>query len=377
MDVTETIYKSLQKHLDNQAVGYPATKSGVEIRLLKRFFNPDEARLAMHMTYKPASFEDICQSASTSGIPAESVQALLKNMVKAGVINVARKESGTWYRLLPLIIGIAEAQLKNMTPEMVSDLEEYMHGKAFGLSQISTELPQLRFIPVEKSISIQNSISTHDQVAELIKSSEGPFAVLECFCRKMADIKGEPCKKTSRREICLALGDSARSNIESGNGRTISRDEALQLAKLNESEGLVFEVSNTQNVEVICSCCGCCCGPLKVQKMLPRPLDFSATNFYASVDKAACSACGICVERCQVNAVTIDDRADTALVDLNRCLGCGNCVVTCPTGAVSLVKKQAETVPPRDMDELYDTIMAKKKGPFGRMKLIFKLISKR
>jgi electron transport complex protein RnfB len=39
----EAIYKDLQKHLNKQPVGYPATKSSVEIRLLKRFFNPEEA----------------------------------------------------------------------------------------------------------------------------------------------------------------------------------------------------------------------------------------------------------------------------------------------------------------------------------------------
>jgi electron transport complex protein RnfB len=30
----EGIYRDLQKHLNKQAIGYPATKSGVEIRLL-------------------------------------------------------------------------------------------------------------------------------------------------------------------------------------------------------------------------------------------------------------------------------------------------------------------------------------------------------
>jgi len=45
----EKTYKALQKHLDKQPVGYPATFSGVERRILKAMFSIDEARLAMHM----------------------------------------------------------------------------------------------------------------------------------------------------------------------------------------------------------------------------------------------------------------------------------------------------------------------------------------
>jgi H+/Na+-translocating ferredoxin:NAD+ oxidoreductase subunit B len=377
MDTTERIYRSLQKHLDNQAVGYPATKSGVEVRLLKRFFTPDEARLAMHMTYKPASFEHICQSARASEISPESVQRMLRNMAMNGVINMVQKEKGTHYCLMPLIIGMAEGQLKRMGPELINEFKEYMSGKAFGLSQLATELPQLRFIPVGKSISAENRVSTYDQVTDLINGSKGPFAILECFCRKMADMKGQPCKKTSRREVCLAIGDNARNSIANGNGRGISREEALEITRMNEADGLVFETSNTQNIEVICSCCGCCCGPLAAQKMLPKPLDFAASNYQVWSDATTCSGCGTCVERCQVNAVTIDDGTHTAVVNLDRCLGCGNCVVTCPTGAMKLMKKQTETVPPRDMEALYDTIMANKKGPFGKMKLVLKLMLKR
>ena len=38
MSVEEKVYRDLQKHLDKQAVGFPATKSGVELRILKHLF---------------------------------------------------------------------------------------------------------------------------------------------------------------------------------------------------------------------------------------------------------------------------------------------------------------------------------------------------
>ena len=37
------VYEKLAKHLDNLPAGYPSTESGVEMRILKRLFSPEEA----------------------------------------------------------------------------------------------------------------------------------------------------------------------------------------------------------------------------------------------------------------------------------------------------------------------------------------------
>jgi len=47
MTLDETIiYKELKEHLDSFPIGYPSTKSGVEMDLLKYFFTTEEARIA-------------------------------------------------------------------------------------------------------------------------------------------------------------------------------------------------------------------------------------------------------------------------------------------------------------------------------------------
>lgn len=374
MDQTEQIYRKLQQHLDKQAVGYPATRSGAEIRLLKRFFSPEEARLAMHLTYKPNSIERIKELAQDSEISSDRVESLLNNMVKNEVIGLVEKEGTRYFCTIPFIVGMFEGQLKRLTPEFLSDVGQYTNDKAFGLAFLSTELPQMRTIPVGKSISVEHQVATYDHIIDIINGSDGPFAILECICRKMAGLKGNPCQKTSRQETCMAIGDMAKNVIRNASGRAISREEALEIARMNEADGLVFQPSNTQKVEFICSCCGCCCGMLRLQKMLPKPVDFWATNYCASVNAGICTGCGICVERCQVNAVTVDDRTGKASINLNRCIGCGNCVSTCPTASMSLLKKEKETVPPQDSEELYDVIMTNKKGTLGKIKLAKKLL---
>lgn len=374
MDKAEQIYRNLQQHLDKQAVGYPATKSGAEIRILKRFFSPEEARLAMHLTYKPSPIEHIYELAKGSGLSFSAVENMLDNMAKNGVIGLVEKEGTRHFCTIPFVVGMFEGQLKRLTPEFLSDVEQYTTDKAFGLSFLSTELPQMRTIPVGRSIPVEHHVTTYDHIVDIINGTGGPFAILECICRKMAGMKGNPCKKTSRQETCTAFGDIAKNVIQNGSGRAIGREEALEIARMNEADGLIFQPSNTRKVDFVCACCGCCCGMLRVHKMLPKPVDFWATNYYASVNAETCSGCGTCVERCQVNAVTVDDRAVASFVNLNRCIGCGNCVVTCPTGAMSLLKKEKEIVPPQDLEGLYDVIKANKKGTLGRIKLAMKLM---
>jgi len=52
VDSKDQVYVNLQKHLDNQAVGFPATRSGVEIKILKHIFTPEEAEITSYLSYK-------------------------------------------------------------------------------------------------------------------------------------------------------------------------------------------------------------------------------------------------------------------------------------------------------------------------------------
>jgi electron transport complex protein RnfB len=246
------------------------------------------------------------------------------------------KENTDYYFTLPFIVGMYEWQLNRLTPEFLADVAEYASDKAFGLEFLSTKLPQMRTIPVEKSIRVEHHVTTCDNLKEIINVTEGPIGILECICRKAAGLRGKPCQKTARLETCMVFGDWAREAIKMGISRPISQAEALEIARQNEADGLVLQPSNNQKVEFICACCGCCCGMLGIQKMLPRPVDFWAANYYAVVNAEACNGCGTCVKRCQVNAVKIDAKAGIARINLDRCIGCGNCVTSCPSGALSL-----------------------------------------
>lgn len=374
MEQNEQVYIKLQKHLDKQVVGFPATRSGVEIKILKHIFTPEEAEIACCLNYKLEPLKTIFNRAGHRVDSPEKLERCLDRIQEKGGIESKIKHGKMHYCNAPLIVGMYEYQLNRLTPEFIKDINEYTSGKDFGIEFLSTKLPQMRTIPVAKSIHPHHNVSTFDEVATLIQQAEGPFVIYECICRKKKSMEGKPCKKTDRQETCLAIGSMARMELQIGAGREITRDEAMSIIEKNQKQGLVLQPSNTQKAEFICSCCGCCCGMLRTHKILPKPLDFWASNFYAKVNRDTCEGCGACEKRCQVAAIRVAGKKQPAAVNLDRCLGCGVCVPSCPTQSITLVKKPREVRPPQTREDLNEIIMAGKKGRLGKLKLKGKLI---
>jgi Pyruvate/2-oxoacid:ferredoxin oxidoreductase delta subunit len=374
MQQNDQVYVKLQKHLDRQAVGFPATRSGAEIKVLKHIFTPQEAELACCLSYRFEPLEIIFERAGHLVDDPEMLQACLEGIQKKGGIESKIKNGKMFYCTAPLVVGIYEYQLERLTPEFIKDFSEYTSSINFGIEFLSTKLPQMRTIPVSKSIHPQHQVSTFDEVTLLLEQAQAPFAIFECICRKKKSLLGGTCTKTERKETCMAIGAMGRMALSSGMGREITRDEAVSILEHNQKEGLVLQPSNTQKAEFICSCCGCCCGMLGIYQSLPKPLEFWASNFQAAVDRDTCIGCVACAKSCQVSAVSVPGKKQPALVNLDRCLGCGVCVPTCPTESITLVKKPGQLKPPATREELYDIIMAGKKGRLGKLKLTGKLI---
>jgi Fe-S-cluster-containing hydrogenase component 2 len=159
--------------------------------------------------------------------------------------------------------------------------------------------------------------------------------VADYICRKERRLVGEGCDKPM--ETCLGMGSAADLYIRHGLGREISQDEALQILEVANQAGLVLQPGNAVEANFICCCCGDCCGVLRNVKRHPQPASVVSSGYYASSDPQVCSACGDCVDRCQMEAVSVDN--GYAVVDLQRCIGCGLCVTTCTTGAMHLQRK--------------------------------------
>lgn len=368
----DTIHRSLQQHLDKQAVGFPSVKSGADIRLLRRLFTPEEARLALHLSYRPAPTVRIAQDAAADWT-GEQVQSLLESMLQKGAIGWKRRDGVDHWYVMPMVVGIYECQDGAPSPEFLKDADAYMRTLAFGKSFLAVKPSQMRTIPVNRSVPVEHRVATYDQAREVLREAKGPFVVLPCICRKSQALRGKPCAKVAREETCLAFGDMAAMVLRRKHGREIAREEVLAILEANQEDGLVLQPANARKPEFICSCCGCCCGMLSIQKRLPHPSDFWSSSYRAEVSADACAQCGTCVSRCQVNAIALSGPGGEAVVNPDRCIGCGLCVTTCPAEAVRLVGKEAATAPPEDEEALCDEIMANKKGPLRQVQMLAKV----
>jgi len=358
------IYRQLQLHLDKQPVGYPKTLSGVELKVLKHIFSPEEAELALLLDYRfrPAGY--VMEQLNNPGLTEDELGKKLIDLAKKGGVGYREKDGVDNFALLPLIVGMYEGYLEKLSPEFLKDFRKYSNSLPFGISFLKTNRVQMRTIPVEESVSPENNVSTFDEVMYLLQKSEGPFVAVNCICRKAAKIKGEPCKATDREETCMVVNELAKGVIKAGVGTPINKDEAIALIRKNTDEGLILQPSNTKDIDFICSCCGCCCGMIGVHKKLLNPAEYWPTNFFAIIDYTTCNGCGVCSRICQTEAIKFKKnkgKQNSVKVNLKKCLGCGNCVVACKFEGIHLKKKAVEKIPPKNHDDLYGTIMQKKK----------------
>ncbi len=364
-------YKRLQKHLDKMPVGFPATRSGVELRILKSLFTPEQARIAACLTHRFEPAEAICQRAAEKGLAgSEDCRAALDEMARKGGI-FKKKVNGLWhYALVPFVIGMFEFQLNRLTRQLYEDTARYFR-EGFALSYLSTPRPQMRVIPVEQSIDETQHIATYDEIRKIIEDAGDRIGVAECICRKGKDLADDPCRATDRRELCFGFRDYFDTYHREGWLRKVDKAEALEILARSEAEGLVLQATNEQHPQAICACCGCCCGILGTLQNVPNRADFAAGNYRAQIDETACVGCGLCADRCHMDAILLRDKK--AVVESKKCIGCGVCVPACNTGALTLMPKPEPVVPPETTEDLYAAIEAETK-PWDKVKTAFNIL---
>ena len=356
----DDIYRELQRHLDGLPVGFPQTESGVEIRILKHLFTPEEAALAKHLSLIPEPLSRIhARAQSETGLSLREMEAALDEMVRKGTILSRAEGSEKCYGNAMLVVGMYELQVDRLTKEFAHDMLQYLD-EAFGQELFRSRVPQLRTIPVNKSIAHERRVSTYDDIRQIIDGVQGQIAVANCVCRQSRDVLGTGCKHTILRETCLIFGAMAQQHLDIGSARRITKQEALEILGKAEEAALVLQPENVQRPHYICCCCGDCCGFLTTLKRFPHPVEFCVSDYQANIDTERCNACEACVDRCRMEAITVAE--GTARISAERCIGCGNCAASCSVHAIRLENKDEETVPPSGTKALYLNIMAKKAG---------------
>jgi NAD-dependent dihydropyrimidine dehydrogenase PreA subunit len=343
--MSEEIYRNLAKVLDTLPNGFPPTDSGVEIRLLKRIFRPEDADLFCDLRLE---FETARQISKRTGRPLEGMEEHLSDMRGRGQIFGVAFGGVKMFKMVPWAFGIYEFQRPHMDRELAEMCEEF--GKVYG-ELFFTKKPQLmQVIPIEKEIPNKQEALSYEQVSNIIENSQS-CAVFDCICKKEKRLLDDGCDKPL--EICTAYAPIPGVFDDADRYRAISKADAYGVLDKAEDAGLVHLTWNVESGHFfICNCCGCCCGVLKaINELGINASDVINSYYFAKINPDECDACGTCKdERCQVNAIQEED--DVYKIIREKCIGCGLCVTTCPTEAISLVRKQPEEIVPPPKDEM-------------------------
>jgi len=365
-------------HIILKAGILPTPVNNTLIKILKTQLVEDE--LEFIDAFKRKTSQTMDQLKRTSKLPEAQILSFVKRLAKKGFIfNQPNSKGVMVYRLMPLLmVGAFEylymkkiehnevdKKLAKMFSDYFEETRDFIQANYDQILPVFENMAPIdRTVPIlaktiqgdQISLSIneelevpEESIVLTQKVEELIEKFDD-ISVGHCFCRHHRDLLGKPCKHTDLRENCFTFGKSARYVAEQGFGRLVSKEEALDIMKKSEDDGLVHKAfhphSDIKKVETsICNCCKDCCGTLEWWRMGIVAL-INSTNYLSQVNPDLCSGCGTCVEKCPVDAIELND-SNIAEVNAEYCIGCGVCAHFCPENAIILLEGMRKVyVPP-------------------------------
>ncbi len=225
-----------------------------------------------------------------------------------------------YYWLPPFVPGSAEYM--NMREENIEkhpELPIFFDRMAFlPLEKVTHMVPPggagigMHVIPVEKAISMQNETMDIEHISYWLKKYEGHIGVSMCSCRYGMKTLDEGAAD-DYRDWCMGVGDMADYCRETGKGRDITYEEAMQILKNAEDNGYVHQVTNIDGEGKIFAICNCnvnVCHALRTSQLFNTP-NMSRSAYVARVDSKNCVACGRCVEYCPAGAVKLGQKLCT------------------------------------------------------------------
>jgi NAD-dependent dihydropyrimidine dehydrogenase PreA subunit/DNA-binding MarR family transcriptional regulator len=309
-------------------------------KIFEELIDENEAKVLLAAA-PPATTEEIAEK---GGIEAGDIEAMIDALFNKGLLFKSKKPEGTKYyrvRTVPQMHD-ATALYSEVSKKTLDLWKKYMATEwpAY-MKTIESVLPQpvMRIIPVNAKIDAQSQVLAFDDVKDSIESARS-LAVTKCSCRVIDGACGKDL------EVCIQFDKAADYALERGTGRKLEKDEAIEMLKRCEEEGLVHVGDNRRTVgHVICNCCSdCCMNWPSVRGGLGKFV--LPSRFQALADSELCSSCETCLERCYFDAIRMEGENDTVVVDSEKCMGCGLCLVTCPDEALSLKEVRPEDFVP-------------------------------
>lgn len=283
-----------------------------EYMILEPVVTDEMAEVALCMNIRKKT--NAAELAPLCGKSVEKTEKLLWDLAVAGVcfVNTINGVDTYWYDTW--VPGIMEMMVNNKEnvnkyPQIAEAFEAYgrVRGpKTTGAFPVGVGL--MRVIPIEQSIDGETRRASYEEISKYLNEND-IFTVSDCSCRTARKAMGEGCGHLAE-DICIQMGHAAEYYIRTGRGKQITREEAFEIIKKAEENGLMHQIPNLDGsgkTHAICNCCGCSCLSLRTAGMF-KNVDMVRSNYVSSIDKEKCVACGECVVNCPVNALQLGQK---------------------------------------------------------------------
>lgn len=313
---------------------------------------PEEADFLSRFPFRPHTLQQLSQRL---GISVDQLMATIEPLKRKGLIMEVEGKSGIRYSLTDPIFsfyrmpgwkGEDDEFNRKLSPKLNRYYIEHL-----GADFMGQNTKGLRALPIAGTLADTRTILPYEDVLNFIEQVDF-HSVSTCACRHRHNL--DPMFNICRHDTtnCLHFGKLGRYIVKHGMGKQIEKVEALEILKNAADAGLVHGISNhKQGMDTICNCCSCCCLFLEIIKIdPPNPRGHQRSNYVVSHNAITCKACGLCVQRCPMDALKIvesqttyalkeERRQKKIISNPRKCMGCGVCVHKCPTQSLKLVRR--------------------------------------
>ncbi|PKM69643.1 MAG: (Fe-S)-binding protein [Firmicutes bacterium HGW-Firmicutes-19] len=343
-------YDKLVERLNRFPQGAPPSET--LYKLLSVLFSKEEAQFVSVLPVQAFTAQIASKRAKK---PMEECEALLDGLASRAILLDWVKDGVRYYILPPPMAGWIEFSMMRIREDIDQHslgqlLYQYMNVEEDFVRDLffGSDTKIVRAFANEEALRSSMSkdnimeILDHERATHVINSSQH-IGIGVCYCRHKMEHVGKDCD--APKEICMTFGNVADSLIRAGYARKVEKKECLDLLEVAYQHNLVQIGENSQNsVSFICNCCGCCCEALLAAKKFGTSATIATTSFLPQVNHDKCTACGVCVDVCPMDALSFVD--GRLILDEDMCLGCGVCVRNCAFEALTLIEKKTRMITP-------------------------------
>jgi electron transport complex protein RnfB len=352
----EAIYREF---IDWFKMGWHLPETEELLPLLKARFSPEEAAFFTGMPLGLTRLEDIAEA---KGVDPSELGEKLDALARKQVMYRQVVEDGVMYKLNDAFFTFLRSSYwggsEDEKTRALAPITNKYYLNGFFDDWVDTHYRGLRTLPIEETIADTKQVVSYEDVVKLAETLDYP-TVSYCPCKQRKNLDPDTPNCEHPGEVCLHFGDLGRYIVQNGMGREITREEMREILRTAAKSGLVHGISNWLNdMDTICNCCKCCCMWFEGFHVLHQSGSLSPSNYQVHGDHEKCKGCGLCVERCPMEAQQLEESPEAnnklgkiSVTDLDRCIGCGVCVYTCPVEALTLERREITEDPPKDVYE--------------------------